>query len=386
MARLVLMIQLARCLSAPLASLVFLILGSGLLNTFISVRLEMEGFSAETIGIVSSALYLGILLGSLWLSRWIGKVGHIRAFAVFAILSTFLVLAQALWVNPFYWSALRLVCGVCTAGVFIVIESWMLIQSPPALRGAALSLYLALFYAALSGGQFLINLSDPKSVYPFCITAALFALSILPISVKKIESPKIGPSVRLTLLQLFRISPLGFLGGVVSGMLLAVVYGLVPVYAKEIGLGISEIGTLMGVIIFGGLSFQWPLGRWADKRDRRFVLKLASFMTAILGLAIALFASSFWILLILGWFFGGFSFTIYPLSMAYTCEKIAEEQIVAATGGFVLSYGIGAIAGPLLAPLAMSLFGTEGLFYFLAFITASFSLTNLKAPVLDKEV
>lgn len=375
------MFQLARSLAAPLASLVFLIMGSGLLNTFVSVRLEMEGYAAETIGIVSSSLYFGILIGSLWLDRWIGRVGHIRAFAAFAILSTFLVLAQAIWVDPLYWSALRLVCGVCTAGVFIVIESWLLMQSPPALRGAVLSLYLALFYGALSGGQFLINLSDPESIYPFVITAAFFAVSILPITVRKIAQPKIERSVRLNLFQLFRISPLGFMGGVISGMLLAAVYGLVPVYAKEMGLGISDIGTLMGVIIFGGLSFQWPLNSWADKSDRRFVLTIASFMTSIIGIAIAFFTPSLLFLLILGWFFGGFSFTLYPLSMAYACEKVAEGQIVAATGGFVLSYGIGAIAGPLLAPVAMSFLGAGGLFYFLAFITFFLCAISLKRPL-----
>ena len=165
-------------------------------------------------------------------------------------------------------------------------------------------------------------------------------------------------------------------------MLLAAIYGLVPVYAKEMGMGISEIGTLMGVIIFGGLSFQWPFGRWADKTDRRRVLNTASFMTTFFAITIGLVDhQSPWLLLLLGWFFGGFSFTIYPLSMAYACEKVAEDQIIAATGGFVLSYGIGAIAGPLLAPVAMSLFGTPGLFYFLAFITLLLCLVGLKRPL-----
>ena len=363
------MIELARSLAAPLTSLVFLIMGSGLLNTFVSIRLEMEGFSAETIGIVSSALYVGILLGSIWLGRWIGKVGHIRAFAMFAWGATALVLAQALWIDPIYWSALRLIAGVCTAGIFIVIESWLLMESPAPLRGAVLSLYLALFYAALSGGQFLINLSDPKSPYPFCITAALFAVSVIPISRRKTVGPRIEASAPLSTFQLYRLSPLGFFGGIVSGMLLAAVYSLVPVYAQTIGLGISEVGTLMGVIIFGGLSFQWPLGRWADRGSRRFVLMIVSFATALFGLGIAYWTLSFPLLLIFGWFFGGFSFTLYPLSMAYTCEKIPSEQIVAATGGFVLSYAVGAIAGPLIAPLAMSLCGIGGLFYFLAAIT-----------------
>jgi MFS family permease len=305
-------------------------------------------------------------------------VGHIRAFTVFGIVSTLLVLAQALWIDPVYWGVLRLICGICTAGVFIVIESWFLMQSAFHERGTALSVYLLVFYAALSGGQFLFNMIDPATIYPFCIAAGLFTLSTFPFFVQKVAAPKIGKTSSLSLKALFRISPLGFLGGVISGMLLAAIYGLVPFYAKEIGMSISEIGTLMGVIIFGGLSFQWPIGKWADKTDRRRVLNTASFMTTALAIAIAFAGNSPLLLLLLGWLFGGFSFTIYPLSMAYVCEKVAEDQIIPATGGFVLSYGIGAIAGPLLAPIAMSFFGTNGLFYFLGLIALCLGLFGLK--------
>lgn len=378
------MIPLIRRLSAPLLSLVLLIAGSGLLNTFISVRLEMEQFATETIGIITSALYLGILLGSLWMGSWIQKVGHIRAFVAFAVISTILVLAQAAWIDAFYWSALRLICGICTAGVFIVIESWLLMQSSHSERGAALSLYLVVFYAALSSGQFLFTLFDPGSIYPFCVAAALFTLSILPMLVQKVVEPKIEKTTPLSFLELFRISPHGFFGGVISGMLLAAIYGFVPIYAKEIGMSVSEIGYLMGIIILGGLSFQWPIGRWADKTNRRRVLNAASFMTTILAVAIAFSGKSPLLLLLLGWCFGGFSFTIYPLSMAYVCEKVTNEQIVPATGGFVLSYGMGAILGPLLAPVAMSLCGTSGLFYFLGIIALFLYFFGLQRPQLEK--
>ena len=59
-------------------------MGSGLFNTFVSIRLEMEGYAPEIIGIVTSALYLGILIGSLKIDRWVSKAGHIRAFVVLA--------------------------------------------------------------------------------------------------------------------------------------------------------------------------------------------------------------------------------------------------------------------------------------------------------------
>ncbi|HSX37875.1 MAG TPA: MFS transporter [Chlamydiales bacterium] len=367
-----------RRLSAPLLSLVLLIAGSGLLNTFVAVRLEIENVSIQTIGMISSTLYLGMLLGSLWIGRWISRVGHIRSFIVFAALSAFVVLAQAIWIDPLYWGFLRLICGLCSAGIFIVIESWFLLQSPSSERSSALSLYLVVFYAALTGGQFLFNLTNPKSAAPFCITALLFALSILPILNKKISEPKIERSTHLGLPRIFRISPLGFMGGLASGMLLAIIYTLIPIYAKEIGLQTSEIGTLMGVIIFGGLSFQWPLGKLADKTGRRRILNTASFMTMALAIAIPQAGESSFALLSLGWLFGGFSFTIYPLSMTYICEKVPEDQIISVTGGFILAYGIGAIAGPLFASMFMSFFGSSVLFYFIAAISICLCLFGLK--------
>lgn len=375
------MIALVRSLLAPLTSLIFLIMASGLFNTFVSVRLEMEGYSNETIGVVVSALYCGILAGSIWLDQWISKYGHVRSLIGFACISTLLIFAQALWINPLYWSVIRFFGGICMAGIFIAIESWLLIQSSASMRGAILSLYLAIFYGALSIGQLLIDLSDPTSSYPFLISGSLSGASIIPLCFSSVSQPIMKPSGRLTLTQIFRISPLGFLGGVASGILLAAIYGLVPVYAKEVGMSISEIGNLMALIIFGGLSFQLPFGRWADRGNRRHVLLVASVLTTLTGIAIGYIDhESPTLLLFFAWFFGGFSFTIYPLSMAYTCEKLADEQIVPATGGFVLSYGIGAIAGPLLAPIAMDLMGNGGLFYFLSLISFSLVLFSLKKP------
>ncbi len=366
------MIPLIRSLLPPLLSLILLIMGCGLMNTFVSVRLDLEHFSTEVIGAVTASLYVGILLGSLWLDRWIGRIGHIRSFFLFAAISSCLVFLQSFWVDPVYWAIIRLGCGICIAGVYIVIESWLLMQSPEESRSVVLSIYLAVYYGALALGQFLINLAPIQSLFPFYITSALSVISIFPIAMQKLSEPKIEHHERMNILKAFRISPLGFLGGVISGILLGAIYGLVPVYAKEIGLSISYISFWMATIIFGGLVFQWPVGLWADKTDRHRVLCIISLATTVTALMIPFVGKIYWLLFFLGWCFGGASLTIYPLSMAYVCEKVSSNQIIAATGSFVLSYGIGAILGPLVAPLAMSWFGVEGLFYFLAL--TSFSL------------
>ena len=373
------MIPLIRSLSAPFLSLILLILASGLSNTFTSVRLEIEGYHSETVGFVTSALYAGIFVGSLWMDRWIAKLGHVRSFLLFAGATAILVLFQAAWIDPYYWTALRFMGGICTSGIFIVIESWLLMQATSKLRGAILSVYLAVFYGALSGGQLLIHISDPTTLTPFYIIALLSFASMLPLCFGNIQSPKMESATRLNTRQLFNLSPFGLSGVVISGVILAAVYGLVPVYARELGLSIPEIGNLMALLIFGGLIFQWPLGRLADKGKRRAVLLFASIITTILCCTIAISGHlSSTLLFLLIFLFGGFAFTIYPLSMAHACEKIEDHQLVSATGGFVLSYGVGAIVGPLMAPIAMNWMGGAGLFYFLAIIASVLVLVGLK--------
>lgn len=377
---------LARSLAGPLLNLFFLLLASGLFTTIISLRLDYEGFEKGSIGIVTAALYLGVFLGSLFLGRFIRWAGHLRSLASFSIVLALLILGKLLWMDVYYWAFLRLIGGVCTAGVFIVIESWLLLQTSPSMRGTALALYLITLYGGLSMGQFLVHVAEPYTATPFYISAVLCLLSLAPLFLQKATPPPPEKEKPLSLPTLFRASPLGFLGGMISGMVLAVIYALMPLYGKELGLSVSEIGTLMAMVIFGGLTFQWPMAYWGDRGHRKKALNSSCFLTAGLGICLAsVEGSSYGLLLALAWLFGGFSFTIYPLSMAYLCAKVGQEQIVAATGGFVLSYSIGAVMGPLLAPLAIGLFGGGGLFYFLAALTLALGLCGLKRDRSAKE-
>ncbi len=372
------MITFIRAFTAPFISLVFMILGNGLFNTFIPVRLEMELYNKETIGLVTSSLYVGILLGSLKMDRWITKKGYIRSFLYFSACSSILILCQALWINPYYWAILRLCAGICMAGILTIIESWILAIAPPHLRSAILATYLAIFYGTLSISQLLLNLTNPLSLKPFLIASFCFALSLIPFFFTKLTEPKLQPAPRLKAKELFQLSPLGFLGGIVSGIILASIYGLVPIYAKEVGMSISEISNLMALLILGGLTFQWPFGKLADKHNRKNILIIASLLTAITALAISIFNHEIPLLLFaLAFLFGGFSFTIYPLSIAYVSEKLKNEQIVSASAGFILFYGIGAISSPMIASWIMNLLGSSSLFHFLAAAALLLCLSGL---------
>jgi hypothetical protein len=44
--------------------------------------------------------------------------------------------------------------------------------------------------------------------------------------------------------------------------------------------------------------------------------------------------------------FGGTLFTLYPLCVAHTNDHVAPGDLVRASGGLIVTYGIGAAIGP----------------------------------------
>lgn len=362
---------LSRCFS-PLLSLVILSLGSGLFMTLITVRLDIDGYSSWVIGAVSSAYYAGLVFGSFRVEPFIFRVGHIRAYAAFASLLGVVTMLQGLIVDPWTWIVFRFLGGFFVAGLFVVIESWLIASGRPSIRGQMLALYMIGLYAGQAAGQFLLTASDPQTLVPFAIVTILCSLSVVPLSITFVASPQSDEASALSFIKLYRISPSGVLGCFASGLVLGSIYGLFPLYILDTGLSLVDVSTVMGLVIFGGMALQYPVGRLSDTVGRRPMLVGVSFTTVTLSFAmitsVDLSRELFFMLAVL---FGGCTFTLYPLSISHACDYLDTKDIVAATQGLLLAYGIGAMLGPSITPLFMNHFGSQGFFIYIIIITGT---------------
>lgn len=349
-----------------LLAIFMLMAGGGFLSTLIGVRLERAGFSALFIGLVGTAYFAGLAIGSLRVPRLIRRVGHIRAFAAFVALLSASTLAYAIYRSPWLWGGLRFIDGLCVAGVFVCLESWLNERAEGATRGSVLAGYMIALYAGQAIGQFLLNLSEAKPSMPFLVASILVSLAAIPVVLTRISAPPPDDGAALPMRTLYGISPLGVVGALVTGVMLGAFYALGPVFVRRLGMNFAATATFMSVVILGGVALQWPLGRLSDRFDRRRVIVgvLAGALVASLG--IALIAAPGIALLLFGALFGGLSFALYPLCVAHTNDHLAPEQRVAASGGLVLLYSVGAAAGPMSGAAAMTLLGTPGLFLFIA--------------------
>lgn len=367
-----------------------LMLGAGLLGTVLGVRLAEAATPTLVSGTVLAAYFAGLLAGSMRAARIVRGVGHIRAFAAFASIFSAAALAHGLALDPWFWGALRFVEGFCLAGLFMGIESWLNARAENRFRGQVLSLYMATIYLAQGLGQLLLTLPDPTRFLLFAVASMLLSVSLVPVALTRFPAPEL-PEVRpFGFRALYAISPFGVFGAAASGVLLGAFYAMGPVFAQNIGLDAGGVARFMTAAIIGGLVLQFPLGRLSDRFDRRTVMVgVAGALTAVgAATTVAPGFGSVALLLAIA-LFGGLCFALYPLSVAHANDHVDAADMVAASSGLLLAYGVGATLGPLAGSAAMHVLGPAGLFLFMATVGAAatgFGLWRMRArPALPPE-
>ncbi len=350
-----------------LLSAAILLAGGGLLGTLIAVRSQLEGFPLFAIGMMTSAYFAGFVAGCLGTPYLVKRVGHIRVFAALSSLIAAAVLTHALIINVPVWIVLRVVTGFSFAGLYMLIESWINERSDNKNRGQVLSIYRMVDLAAVTAGQFLLTLADPKEFILFSLVAILICLSIPPVSMTKAEAPNPVASTSLNLGKLIRAAPLGVVGAFGVGLANGAFWGIAPVFVQQLGHSISTVPMFMSVVIVGGAMFQWPVGALSDKFGRRILLIVCAIGGAAGGVFLCLLAgSSLAYLLVGGALYGTFGFQLFSLSAAHANDYAEPDEFVAISGGLLLLYGVGSVMGPLLAPVLMLVTAPQYLFAFTA--------------------
>ncbi|MAO15172.1 MFS transporter [Marinobacter sp.] len=358
------MTRMVTSLSALILSIVLLVSGNAFLMTLLGIRLSIEEVSPNVIGWVLVCYSIGFVLGTLYVHKIIGRVGHIRAFAAFAAMAAVVSLMYPMAVSMIFWAVLRVLSGFTIAGVLVVIESWFSSRATNANRGALFAVYQIVFYLSAAGGQLIVNVGDPGSFLPFSLAAILLTLALIPLALTRMEAPAIEQVHRMSIFKLGRESFSGVAGALISGVMIGGFYALGPVYATLVGLDVARTSTFMASAIIAAMLLAWPLGRVCDQFDRRRVMFWVALIASASAVGVGVFgAASLALLTLLVGLFTGLSATLYPIAVAITNDRMDSNRIVAASATLLLSYGIGSVIGPITMAELINIMGPSGLFY-----------------------
>ena len=356
-----------------------LITAHGFQGNLLQVRSVIEDFSYITTGIIMSGYYLGYFVGANMIPNLVSKVGHIRVFAAFASMASLSILIHAVFVNPVIWTLGRFLTGFSLIGVYIVVESWLNDRATNRNRGGVLSIYMFITFVGLGVGTLLLNFNKPEQFEPFILTSLLFSIALVPILLVKRSAPKFKKISFIKIKQLYKISPLGTFSMLCTGLIHSAIFGYGAVYAASLNFTIFEISLFLFLITISGAIFQFPIGYFSDKQDRRKILIACTFFS-LLFCALSIFASGTSLgnmylassvgldkilFLIFVTLYAGFALPMFTLNLAYVNDFIEKERFVAAGAGLQIIFGIGAMFGPFLCSVFMNIFGPNGFFVFL---------------------
>lgn len=350
-----------------------------LLTSTLGLRMAEASVSTFAAGIVLSLYYAGYIIASLTSNRIINRVGHIRAFSTYISLFSALVLMHYFSANPVYWGILRLMEGYCMGAGFMCLESWLNTRANNNNRGLLMSLYMITSYLGASTGQLLLNIPDPQGIVIYIVVSVIFSLALVPISLTALPSPNITVHKSMSLIKIYKISPVGVIGCLCSGIFVGGFYSLGAIYANLIGLDVQMTSLFMFFGVLGGLLIQFPLGRLSDRMDRRFLMMWIAGILFFIAPWVHFFVSDgVWQLCTGALLLGCGTFILYPLSVSHVNDLIEDDDRVNAAGMLILLQSLGMIFGPVAISYFMQHFGAISFVLAYSAVTAGFVLFTLK--------
>jgi MFS family permease len=343
------MIQVLGNVWALLLGIVLIMLGNGMHFTLIGLRGGIEGFSSAELAIVTSAYFAGFLSGARFTPLMIKRVGHVRVFAALGSFMSAGLIAFPLVTDPISWTLIRIIVGFSMSGIYVAAESWLNNAATNETRGSLLSAYMICQTLGIIGAQGLLTLGDAGNSALFIGASILVSISFAPILLSVSPVPATDVARPMGLLELFRNSPLGAIGIFLLGSVYATQSGMGAVFGGQISMTADAVSVFVAMLFAGALLLQMPIGWLSDRMDRRRVI----FGAAVLG---ALACAYGWVvgdalLPLFGAAFiaGGVTTPLYALLLAHTNDFLDSNDMPAASGGLVFTFGLGAIVGPLIA-------------------------------------
>lgn len=340
-----------------------LLLGTGLFNTYLGLRLTALNVSELWVGSIIAAYYLGLVLGARSGHKLISRVGHIRAYAVSAAIVTATVLGQSLLDNLWVWLAFRFLVGLAMVTQFMVLESWLNEQTENHMRGTVFAMYMVFSCLGTVLGQLSITLFPEMDYEPLVAAAISSVLCLVPVALTRRLHPTLQSPAPLMFRYYAGRVPMSLMVVFIAGVLTGAFYGLGPVFAVKQGLSSDQAAIFMAVGVAAGLVAQAPLGWLADRMSRPALIRVNALILLAVGIPLWWDAPwPLWVYMAIVAGFGILQFTLYPIGVAFANDNVDPDRRVGLSGIIIMFYGFGACLGPLMAGALMRALG-DGMFF-----------------------
>ncbi len=361
-----------------LCGLMLLTLAIAVMNTLVPLWLAHDRLPVWQVGVVGSAYFTGNLVGTLITGGLIKRWGFNRSYYLASMIFAVACAGLGIMIGFWSWAAWRFLAGVACAMIWVVVESALMCSGTSRNRGRLLAAYMTVYYIGTVLGQLMISKFSTELMHVLPWVTGMIVAAILPLLFTRIVNNQheegASGTVHISAMLKLREARLGINGCIISGIVLGSLYGLMPLFLNHQGVSDAGTGFWMAVMVSAGIIGQWPVGRLADRYGRLLVLRVQVFVVILGSVAMLSNAAMGPALFILG----VSGFTLYPVAMAWACEKVGHHQLVAMNQALLLSYTIGSLLGPSLTAMLMQNYSDSSLFIMIASVSTVYLLMLLR--------
>lgn len=355
-------------LSSLLLASALLLTGHGIQITLLPLKAAQIGLSDTIIGFTGSAYFLGFVIGCFTVPQMIGRVGHIRAFAVLTSIMVSALLSMQLVEAWPLWALARAAIGFMMCGLYTIIESWLNDQATESTRGRVLASYTLITLLSMALGQFLLAQLSIQSATPFILAAMLVSFAIVPVGLTRQLAPAPMVPTRVSFGLLYKRSKVAFAGALMAGLVTGSFWALGAVFAKRTMGSLEDVSLFVAAAIMGGALLQYPVGLLSDYFGRSRVLVALSILCAITSLVVSM-GDTRTSLLVSIFLFGAVSMPIYALSLATVIDQAEAGEFLLVGTSVLLLNATGAAIGPIVLGQLMDWADARALWWGLSVIS-----------------
>ena len=307
--------------------------------------------------------FAGYLAGARFIVSAINSVGHVRVFAALASTASVAVLINAVFIVPTTWMFIYFLSGLCNAGVFVVLESWLNAKAANEVRGKLLGTYMTIMMGGTAGGFLLINVASADGFKLFIFSSVLISAAVIPIALTSTSTPPQQEEEKMSIKELLDIIPLAVVGLFLASFVQASTSSMSTVFGTEAGMSTEKVALFTAAGFVGAVLLQYPLGSLSDRLPRRTVILFVTVAAGCLALLGAMLPTDGDWIILLHLCFGAFVFPLYGLFLALANDWIPPEKKTSAASALVLISSFGAVISPVISAQAMNVFGPSGFYW-----------------------
>lgn len=341
--------------------------------SLIALDLTARGLGEAFVGANAAMHAVGVLIVAVILPRLVAIVGMRRLVVLALVTAALTLLAFPALPLIWLWFPLRLVLGMASEILFVLSETWTNSLSTEETRARSMAAYTASLSVGFALGPLVLSVAGTEGFAPYAIGAVVALASIAFVVSPLVEEPVFEKPEAGGLLRFMRLAPVAISATVLNAAIETAGLSFLALYAINLGWPESQAMQLMSCMMIGAILLQLPIGWLGDKMDRTSLL-IALAATAAAGaliwpLALRNEIVTYAVLFLWGGAFVG----IYTIVLTIVGSRFKGTELVGIYAAMGLMWGVGALAGPLLAGAAMQA-ATHGLTFFAAAACAAFML------------